>query len=173
MAAGGEGGGHDGARQCLTTKKSLGKRQAYCQGALCGPRWKPRATGHSGFVVAGTGGVWKGSWNLICSRAGTETPSTYEAAPATAAGVQLLSEVTEASSPPRQPRTFIPSTPQTLGSNCCLPAFDEGSGTSQMVPQSPAQGTGARGGDSVQDWGRPSALSNDRFLSPEDQCPVL
>lgn len=35
-------GGQDGARQCLTTRKRLRKRQAYCRGALCGPRWKHR-----------------------------------------------------------------------------------------------------------------------------------
>lgn len=96
-----------------------------------------------------------------------------EAAPTTAAGRQLMSAVTEASSPPQQPLTFLPSTPQALGSNCCLPAFDEGSGPAVMVPQSLSLGTGARGRDSVQDWGHPSALSNDRFLSPEEQCPVL
>lgn len=35
-------GGQDGARQCLTTRKRLRKRQAYCQGALCEPMWKHR-----------------------------------------------------------------------------------------------------------------------------------
>lgn len=70
-------GGQDGARQCLTTRKRLRKRQAYCQGALCGPRWKHRELQVTlGFMGAGTGSVQKGSWILVCSRAGTETPGT-------------------------------------------------------------------------------------------------
>jgi len=42
--------GHNGARQCLTTKKRLRKRQAYCQqggrGGLHRSRGKTRANSH-------------------------------------------------------------------------------------------------------------------------------
>lgn len=38
----------------------------------------------------------KAPWNLVCYRAGTETPSTSEATPTFAAGRQLQSAVAEA-----------------------------------------------------------------------------
>lgn len=117
--------GHNGARQCLTTKKMLRKRQAYCwlgggdfvgQGGRSGP---PVTLGlHGGRDRESLERLPEPS--LLQSR---DRNSKDLRGPA---GEATLSAVAEASFFSTAAIGFHSLDPQASRSSCCLPAFDRG-----------------------------------------------